>query len=180
MKSIGTEINSSQRYVVLDVETTGLSPRYGDRVIEIGAVAIEDGKIAEEFNTLIDIESPIPKAVQRIHGITDEMLIGQPKPNEIMPKFSYFLRDSVLVAHNARFDVGFIRNEFARLDIELNNEYRCTLETSRKLYPGLLNHKLPTVYTHLFGYISDDTRLHRALDDARLTARIWMEMRHYS
>lgn len=177
MKFSETKISSYQRYVVLDVETTGLSPRYGDRVIEIGAVALEGGLMVEEFHTLIDIESPIPKAVQRIHGITDEMLIGKPKADEVMPRLLDFIKNSILVAHNARFDVGFIRNEFARLDIALNNEYLCTLETSRRLYPGLVNHKLPTVYRHLFGHISEETRLHRALDDARLTAKIWMEMR---
>lgn len=177
MKLTKTKISSVQRYVVLDVETTGLSPRYGDRVIEIGAVALESGRMVEEFQTLINIESPIPKAVQRIHGITDEMLIGKPKPDEIMPRFSNFIKDSILVAHNAKFDIGFIKSEFARLHKELSNEYFCTLAYSRKLYPGLINHKLPTVYRHLCGHISEDTRLHRALDDARLTAKIWMEMR---
>lgn len=108
MKFSETKISSYQRYVVLDVETTGLSPRYGDRVIEIGAVAIEDGRMVEEFHALINIESPIPKAVQRIHGITDEMLIGKPKADEVMPRFLDFIKSSILVAHNARFDVGFI------------------------------------------------------------------------
>lgn len=163
--------------MVLDVETTGLSPRYGDRVIEIGAVALEDGRMVEEFHTLINIQSPIPKAVQRIHGITDEMLIGKPKPDVVMPRFRDFIKSSILIAHNAKFDIGFIKSEFARLEMELNNEYFCTLETSRRLYPGLINHKLPTVYMHLFGHISEETRLHRALDDARLTAKIWMEMK---
>ena len=177
MKLSETKISSYQRYVVLDVETTGLSPEYGDRVIEIGAVALQDGRIVEEFHTLINIESPIPKAVQGIHGITDEMLIGRPKPDEVMPGFRDFIKNSILVAHNARFDVGFIKHEFARLNLDFNNEYFCTLETSRRLYPGLLNHKLPTVYRHLFGHLSEGTRLHRALDDARLTAKIWLEMR---
>ena len=75
------------RHVVVDVETTGLSPRHGHRVIEIGAVAVEGGAVVEEFTTLIDAGVPIPPAVQAIHGITDEMLAGQPPPEEVLPRF---------------------------------------------------------------------------------------------
>lgn len=165
-----------QRYVVVDVETTGLSPRYGARVIEIGAVAIANGRITEEFHTLINIESPIPKAVQRIHGITDAMLIGKPKPHDIIPVFHAFIKDSILIAHNARFDLSFIRHEFARLNMTLTNDHLCTLKLSRNRYPHLPSHKLEAVARHILRDLPENLKLHRALNDARLTARMWMEM----
>lgn len=167
---------SPQHHIVLDVETTGLSPGYGGRVIEIGAVVIQDLCITEEFQTLINIERPIPRTVQRIHGITDKMLIGQPKLADVIPRFHDFIRGSILIAHNARFDIGFIKAEFARLHLSLNNDYLCTLQIARKRYPHLPNHKLETVARHLLKDLPENLRLHRALDDARLTARVWMEM----
>ena len=109
----------ADRHVVVDVETTGLSPRQGHRVIEIGAVAIEEGAIVGEFASLIDAGVPVPYAVQAIHGITDEMLAGQPTPEQVLPLFYKFIRDSVLIAHNAAFDVRFLRHEFARLGMGL-------------------------------------------------------------
>src|SRR5512137_2642794 len=108
-------MSTPKRHIVFDLETTGLSPRKGHRVIEIGAVALENGEIVEEFATLIDAGVTIPATVQAIHGITDEMLDGQPPPEEVFPSFSHFIGESVLVAHNAAFDIRFLRHEFARL-----------------------------------------------------------------
>lgn len=164
------------RHIVLDIETTGLSPRRGHRIIEIGAIAIDGGCSTEEFCSLVGIDRKIPLEVQRIHGITDEMLAGESGADEVLPRLYDFLGDGVIVAHNARFDLGFLRHEFGRLALPLKNRSVCTLEMSRQLYPHLPNHKLDTVYRHLFGEIRADIRRHRALDDARMTARIWMEM----
>jgi DNA polymerase-3 subunit epsilon len=169
-------LHTSFRHVVIDIETTGLSPRRGHRIIEIGAIAIENGHPTEEFCRLVKIDRKIPPEVQRIHGITDEMLAGEPMAEEILPRLYDFLGDGVIVAHNARFDVGFLRHEFGRLSLPLKNRSVCTLEMSRHLYPRLPNHKLDTVYRHLFGEIRTGIRRHRALDDARMAARIWMEM----
>jgi len=172
---------TSFRHIVLDVETTGLSPRRGHRIIEIGAIAIEEGHSAEEFCSLIKVDRTIPLDVQQIHGITDEMLAGEPGAEEVLPRLYAFLGDGVIVAHNARFDLGFLRHEFARLSLPLRNRSLCTLEMSRRLYPRLPDHKLDTVYRHLFGEIGGDVRRHRALDDAWMAARIWMEIqRHIS
>jgi len=170
---LGTHI----RYVAIDVETTGLSPRNGHHIIEIGAVAIEDGRMTEEFESLVKVEKKIPQKVQRIHGISNEMLLNQPKLDEIFPQLRFFLKNSIIIAHNAWFDMNFLRHEAKRLSATLNNRYICTMEMSRKYYPGLPNYKLDTVYRHLFGAIATDIRRHRALDDARMAARIWMEMR---
>jgi DNA polymerase-3 subunit epsilon len=157
-------VNRQERYVVLDVETTGLSPWKGDRVIEVGAVAIEGGNLMAEFSTLIQVPREIPFQASQIHGITDEMLIGQPTPEEIFPALEAFLRDSILVAHNARFDLGFHR------------PHVCTLEMSRTRFPHLRNHKLETVYRHLCGDTVASRQRHRALDDARMVAGIWLKM----
>ncbi|MBI4619352.1 MAG: 3'-5' exoribonuclease [Desulfobacterales bacterium] len=164
------------RYAVLDVETTGLSPGIGDRIIEIGAVAIQERTIVAEFESLIYVKKRIPLLVQNIHGITNEMLIGKPEPEEVFPQFREFIGDSTLVAHNAQFDIRFLRYEFERLGLKLSNRHLCTLEMSRELFPELENHKLYTVAKHVLVGVPENMHLHRALDDARLTAMIWMEM----
>ncbi|MDI6688351.1 MAG: 3'-5' exonuclease [Desulfobacterales bacterium] len=164
------------RYVALDVETTGLSPKSGDRVIEIGAVAIEKQCIIAEFNSLIDVDKMIPWQVQQVHGITNEMLYGEPKPDEVWSEFYEFIAGSILVAHNASFDIGFLTHEFALLGMSLNNQSLCTLKISRKLYPHLPNHKLETVSQYLLGRSCKHMQRHRALDDARMAAMIWLEM----
>lgn len=164
------------RHVVLDIETTGLSPRRGHRIIEIGAIALEEGSPAEEFCSLVKIDRKIPPEVQLIHGITDEMLENERRAEEVLPRLYDFLGNGVIVAHNAPFDLGFLRHEFGRLSLPLKNRSVCTLEMSRRIYPHLPNHKLDTVYRHLFGDITTGIRRHRALDDARMAARIWMEM----
>ena len=110
------------RFVVFDVETTGLWSVRGDRVIEIGALAIEGSTIIDEFSTLIYTDRAISREAQKIHGITQEMLAGKQKPDEVMPEFAEFIRDSILVAHNAKFDVGFIRHEFRRQRLDFNHK----------------------------------------------------------
>ncbi len=169
----GTHI---RQYVIFDVETTGLQPQRGDRVIEIGAVAIEDMRILGEFHSLVNVNKRIPSAVRQIHGITNDMLIDKPKPENVFPRFYEFIGNKVLVAHNAQFDMRFLRYEFGRLGLALNNRYLCTLEMSRKRYPKLRNHRLETVFRHLFGKQIENVQMHRALSDARMTARVWLEM----
>jgi DNA polymerase-3 subunit epsilon len=155
----------ADRHVVVDVETTGLSPRQGHRVIEIGAVAIEEGVVVGEFASLIDAGVPVPYAVQ-------------PTPEQILPLFEKFIRESVLVAHNAAFDVRFLRHEFARLGMNLPHPHLCTLELSRRRLPRLSDHTLETVYLHLFPDAGLHRQNHRALDDARMTTRIWLKLQN--
>ena len=140
-----------ERYVALDVETTGLSPWKGDRVIEIGAIALEGGDLMAEFSTLIQVPRNIPMQASQINGITDEMLIGQPTPEEVFPALRAFIQDSILVAHNARFDLGFLRREYELLGKIFHHRHICTLEMSRSRFPRLSNHKLETVYRHIIG-----------------------------
>lgn len=164
------------RYVVFDFETTGLSSVRGGRVIEIGAVAIEGRHIVDEFHSLVNPQVPIPWSAQRIHGISREDLEGEPEPDEVFPRFVQFLGGAVLVAHNAPFDIGFLKAELGLLGMGLNSSHFCTLKMSRKLYPQLVNHKLETVARHLLGKIPDNLQLHRALEDARLTAQVWLKI----
>ena len=162
--------------IVIDVETTGMFASRGGRVIEVGAVAVGENGANGEFHTLIDPDVSISLSAQRVHGITNEMLKGMPQPEEVFAGFHRFIGGSCLVAHNVSFDITFLRYEFSRLGLSFNNSCQCTLAMSRKRFPSLRNHKLGTVYRHLFGTIPEGTRQHRALDDARMTARIWMEM----
>jgi DNA polymerase III epsilon subunit family exonuclease len=158
--------DKTSRYIVFDVETTGLRLWRNDRIIEIGGVAVIGDRIGEEFCTLIDSDKPVTKAAQKVHGITREMLVGQPRAEEALTAFRQFVANSTLVAHNADFDIGFLRNR-----------HICTLKLSRKLFPGLRDYRLETVAKHILGIEVGKERLHRALDDARLTARIWQKMR---
>ena len=167
---------SMTRVIALDVETTGMSPARGDRVIEIGAVVVEGGRLAEEFATLIRTDHPIHWAAQKVHGISDVMLLDAPSPRQVWPEFARFIGNSPLLAHNAPFDLGFLRNEFSRLGLGLSNPHHCTLDLSRRRLPRLSNHRLETVARNLLGEIPEDCRLHRALDDARLAARVWLAM----
>lgn len=125
----------SHRYVVFDVETTGLDPARGHRIIEIGAVAVSGDTMGEEFQSLIHTGAPIEKAARKIHGITQEMLVGQPDAKEVVTLFKDFIGASTLVAHNAPFDVGFLQWECMRAGLILNCRYRCTLKMSRKQFP---------------------------------------------
>lgn len=169
-----------ERVVVVDVETSGLSVANGGRVIEIGAVAVEAGAIVAEFGTLIDVECAIHYGAQRVHGISRTMLRGKPAPDEVWPTLRDFVGTAPLVAHNSPFDSGFVRFELSLLGIPLANPWHCTVRLARRTLPQLTNHKLETVARHLLGDIPVDCRLHRALDDARLTARVWLALQGYS
>lgn len=165
-----------QRFIAIDVETTGFSPSRGDRVIEVGAAVVENRRIVDEFQSLIYINKRIPRSATLIHGITNAMLDGQPMAEDVYPKLQTLFSGATLIAHNAQFDIRFLRHEFGRLGLGLNNRYCCTLEMCRKRFPRLPDHKLETVCMHLFGHQVEEVRMHRALDDARMVARVWMEM----
>lgn len=164
------------RHIAIDVETTGLAVAAGGRVIEIGAVAIEGGRIVAELSTLIRTATPISYGAFSIHGISKEMLHGKPSPAEVWPTFLEFVGCAPLIAHNAPFDIGFIRHELALLGLVMPNPSICTVRLARRRCPQLPNHRLETVARHLLGDIPVDCRLHRALDDARLAAQIWIKL----
>ncbi len=172
-----SQTEPGRRLIVFDFETTGLSPKNGDRVIEIGAVAIENGRLSDEFHSLIHTERKIHWAARRVHGISNKMLTGQPPAARIFPAFHRFIAADPLIAHNAAFDLRFLENEFAKLGLTLENPHHCTLKLSRRYNQTLKSHKLENVARHLLGDAAiADLNLHRALDDARLTAKVWLKM----
>lgn len=156
-------------FVVFDIETTGLSKDMG-RITEIGAVKLRDGKIVQRFSTFVNPEVPIPKEITELTSITDEMVADAPKIEEILPNFLDFCGDAVLVAHNASFDMGFIRHN-ARLHcgINVNNTVLDTLGLARALLPELKKHKLDMVCEHLGVSLKGH---HRAVNDAEATAEV--------
>ncbi len=163
--------NLEGTYVVFDIETTGFSA-VTDRIIEIGAVKVEDGKITDKFSTFVNPKRPIPFRITELTGITDEMVIGSPDIETILPQFIEFIGDAVLVAHNASFDVGFIEQNCKRQKIEADFTYVDTVALARVLLPALNRFKLDTVATAL--NISLENH-HRAVDDAGCTAEIFVK-----
>jgi DNA polymerase-3 subunit alpha (Gram-positive type) len=162
----------SGSFVVFDLETTGLF-RCLDKITEIGAVKIENGKITERFSTFVNPERPIPKKIVELTSITDEMVAVAPKIEEILPKFFEFCKGSVLVAHNARFDTGFIRKVAKDCGFEYNFSHVDTLMLARGLYPEFVNHRLSTLTKNLKVTLSHH---HRAVDDANATAEVFIKM----
>jgi len=160
--------------VVFDTETSGMSPRQGHRIIEIGAVRLAGGRVVDEFHSLVDAGVRISPQAEAVHGISARILSGQPRPAEVFSRFHAFLGSALLVAHNASFDLRFLRVEFESLALDLPNRVECTLKLSRQRLARLPNHRLETVYRHLGGVIDASVRQHRALDDARMTAHIWL------
>ena len=166
---------SSRPVVVLDVETTGMSAAKGERVIEVGAVRVVEGELEERFSSLVATSRPISPGALAVHGITPRMLAGQPRAEEVFGDFARFIGSDILVAHNAGFDMRFLKAEFARIGQRFTNSHYCTLKLSRLCYPDLRSHKLETLGEYLFGELPG-IRQHRALDDAELAARLMLKI----
>lgn len=166
------ENKDNSTYVVFDIETTGLSA-INDMITEIGAVKIVDGEIIDTYSQLINPERPIPELITNITGITDDMVRDKPTISEAIIKFIDFMGDNVLVAHNASFDTGFIREKMKLVNMELKNPILDTLELSRAMFPSLKSHKLNIVAKHLGVNLVNH---HRAVDDATATAEIFIKM----
>lgn len=156
-------------YVVFDIETTGFSPEK-NRIIEIGAVKIADGEITDKFSTFVNPDVPIPFEIEQLTGINDNMVLPAPEIADVLPAFLDFCRGSVLVAHNASFDISFIAHNAARLGLEFDPTFLDTVALARHLLPNLNRFKLDTVAKAL--HISLEHH-HRAVDDAGATAEIF-------
>ena len=162
----------SGRFVVFDLETTGLSPSV-DRITEIGAVIFENGEVKETYCEFVNPQMPIPAKIVDITGITDNMVKDAPTEDEAIPKFLEFIgEDTVLVAHNAPFDVGFLNSACKRLGIKRRFTYIDTVPLSRALYPQAHGHKLNQM-VKLLGL--PDFNHHRASDDAVALAGVFKE-----
>ncbi len=167
----GEELPLDSEFVVFDVETTGLYAS-GDRLTEIGAVRIRAGKIVDSFDTFVNPERPIPSEITALTGITDAMVRSAPKEQEAVEAFLAFAGRAALVAHNARFDLSFIRAVAMRHGFACPVDAIDTVALARRALPGLKNHKLDTVANHF----SLDFRHHRACDDAAVTGEILLRL----
>ena len=158
--------------VVFDIETTGLSNRTC-RIIEIGAVRIKGGEIIDSMDIFVDPECPIPPEITALTSITDDMVKGAPREEEAVRAFLDFAGDRMLIAHNAGFDIGFIRVAAERHQLPFNNTYLDTVGLSKYVNPELKKHKLDVIAE---AYGLADFHHHRASDDATVLARIFFVM----
>ncbi len=168
----GQSDSFDDEFVVFDIETTGLSAQ-NDSIIEIGAVKIQGGKIIDTLCTYVTPDMPIPDHITNLTGISNEMVDGAPSAEEAIKNFVDFVGKRMLIAHNADFDMGFIRRDTAKYGLEFDNPYLDTVALSRYLNPDLKNHKLDTVAKH---YELEDFNHHRACDDATILAHIFFCM----
>jgi DNA polymerase-3 subunit epsilon len=160
--------------IVLDFETTGLSPDYGDRAIEIGAVRIEDGEVVERFQALMNPGRRINRFIEDYTGITNSMLKDAPPCKEVMHDFADFIDGYNLVAHNASFDKRFLDAELGKISRSYSGQFTCSMLMSRRIYQNAPNHKLGTLVE--YANIPTDGAFHRALFDSEMTAKLWLAM----
>lgn len=155
---------------IVDLETTGAHPVH-DRVTEVAVIEVEDGEVRGEWSTLVNPECAIPGAIQALTGITNEMVAGAPTFGRLAQDLHERLAGRVLVAHNARFDYGFLRHEFARAGLDFRAKTLCTVKLSRRLYPEHARHNLDSLIAR-HGLACRDR--HRALGDAEA---VWQFLR---
>lgn len=160
--------------IILDFETTGLSPDNGDRAIEIGAVKIENGVVIDRFQELMYPGRPVSYFIEDYTGITNQMLSKAAPCDEVMHRFSDFIQGQNLVAHNASFDKRFLDNELQLISSSYTGQFACSLLLSRRLYQTAPNHKLGTLIN--YKGIASNGSFHRALYDSEMTAKLWLAM----
>lgn len=160
--------------VVIDFETTGLSPNLGERTIEVGAVLIKNNQIIDRYQSLMNPGKRIPGFIENYTGISNKMLSMAPNISDVMLELKNFIGDHHLVAHNASFDSRFLDSEFERIRHKRRNQFICSLLMSRRIYPDAPNHKLETLVR--YKNLKTDGVHHRALADAEMTAHLWMSL----
>lgn len=165
--SKGQEIDTT--YCVLDLETTGFSP-LTEKITEIGVMKIKGGKVIDEFSTFVNPEKPIPARVVELTSITDDMVRDAETIDTVFPKLLEFLEDSVLVAHNAEFDINFLKHNAKVLGYEFNYTYLDTLSLAKELFPDYKSYKLGRIAKNL-GITVEVA--HRALDDVATTVKVF-------
>ncbi len=166
--------SSANSVVVLDFETTGLSPNMGDRAIEIGAVKLINGEVVDTFQQLMNPGFRVSSFIERYTGISNNMLRTAPSCAEVMSEFASFVGDSNMVAHNASFDKRFLDAELSPLGIEYRGQFACSMLIARRLYQDAPTHKLGDLVR--YKNIEHDGVFHRALADSEMTAKLWMVM----
>lgn len=159
---------------VIDFETTGLSPVLGDRATEVAVVIVDNGKIVDRYQSLMNAGVPIPQFVESLTGISNAMISKAPPVAEVMITLAEFIGAAPLVAHNASFDKKFLDAEWSRVKHQRRQEFACSMLLARRIYPTSPDHKLGTLISHL--NLPSAARHHRALADAEMTAYLWLKM----
>jgi DNA polymerase-3 subunit epsilon len=160
--------------VILDFETTGLSPGMGDRAIEIGAVRLKNGQVTGRFQELMNPGQRISGFIESYTGITNGMLKDARPCGEVMRDFADFIGGYNLVAHNASFDKRFLDAEFERASIDYPGQFACSMLAARRIYQQAPDHKLGTLVA--YKKFPDEGSFHRALYDSEMTAKLWVTM----
>jgi len=160
--------------IVLDFETTGLSPNQGDRAIEIGAVKIENGIITDRFQSLMNPGRRISSFIEGYTGINNRMLQDAPPCEAVMAEFASFIDGFNLLAHNASFDQKFLDAELERVGASRQQPFCCSMLTARRIYQDAPNHQLGTLVR--YKQLPTEGTYHRALADAEMTAHLWLRM----
>jgi DNA polymerase-3 subunit epsilon len=164
------KISPDQTYVVVDLETTGGMLPY-HRITEIGAVKIRGGEVIETFQTLVNPKRRISEEIQKLTGITNEMVKEAPLFQDVAAGFQEFCKDSIFVAHNVQFDYGFLQAEFGRLDERFVRPHLCTKQLMRKYFPDLESYSLANLTAHFNVPL---VQHHRAMCDAEATAKLFL------
>lgn len=162
------------RIAVIDFETTGISPDRGDRATEVAIVLVEDGRLVDRFQSLMNAGVPVPAFITQLTGISNAMLATAPPAAEVMRQASRFVGDAPLVAHNAAFDRRFWVGELSRLGLPAPQPFACTMLLSRRLYPQAPNHKLGTLVD--YHGLPRSGAAHRALADAEMAAALLLRI----
>jgi DNA polymerase-3 subunit epsilon len=161
---------------VIDFETTGISPGCGDRATEVAIVLLENGRVVDRFQSLMNAGVRIPSFITQLTGITNAMVAGAPDAAQVMLEASRFVGAAPLVAHNAAFDRKFWQAELARAGLDAPQPFICTLLLSRRLYPQAPNHKLGSLVD--YHLLPRTGQAHRALADAEMAAGLLGQIQH--
>lgn len=169
-KKILSLYNHGAVFCAFDTETTGINPEH-ERIIEIGAVKFSKDGIIDNFSSFINPKRELTPFISNLTGITDDMLIGQPYADSVIPQFRKFCQDTILIAHNAQFDLRFVNCESEKLELfPLSNEAIDTLRLSRILLPENTSWKQPDLARQ---FNIDTGHAHRAWDDARTCSELF-------
>lgn len=164
-------------YVLLDIETTGLSPSRDD-IIEIGAIKVKENKIIDTYNTLIKINRSLNPFITRLTGITDKMLETGKERDEALKEFIDFTGNEIIMGHNVNFDINFIYDKcLSYLDYYLSNDFVDTMRIAKNILPNIENYKLGTLANY-FGV--DYSSAHRGLNDVEITYEVYNKLKKYS
>lgn len=161
-------------FAVIDFETTGLSPEHGARPTEVAAVLVRNGKIHDQYQSLMNAGAYIPPFIEELTGISNAMVRAAPKIDVVMHEVAEFVGDYPLVAHNASFDRKFWDAELRRLQRKREQEFICSLLLARRIYPEAQSYKLGALAQHL--NLPGAKRYHRALADAEVTAHLQVDI----